>query len=63
MTTIGRPSTSYDTNKKPVGWEMTSKQAAYLRKLCDEANEMFDSTLTKREASQRIAQLKTRTRS
>ncbi|MGR3434216.1 MAG: DUF3072 domain-containing protein [Shimia sp.] len=36
---------------------MTGAQASYLKTLCEEADETFDDTLTKAEASQRIEAL------
>ena len=40
---------------------MTGAQASYLRTLSQEANEPFDDTLTKAEASKRIDQLQEKT--
>jgi Protein of unknown function (DUF3072) len=36
---------------------MTGAQRSYLKTLCDEANEPMDETLTKAQASERIAEL------
>ena len=53
--------------KDPDDWTtgdetMTGAQASYLRTLCDEAGEEFDSSLTKAQASKRIDELQTQTR-
>jgi hypothetical protein len=40
---------------------MTGAQCSYLKTLCDEANEPMDETLTKAQASERIAELQQRT--
>ncbi len=51
-----------DTEDWVTGDEpMTGAQASYLRTLCQEANEPFDETLSKAEASQRIDELQQRT--
>jgi hypothetical protein len=48
--------------KDPDDWvtgdePMTMAQASYLKTLCEEAHEDFDSSLTKAEASKRIEEL------
>lgn len=55
-----------NAEKDPEHWvsgdePMTGAQASYLQTLSEEADEPFDPTLTKAEASKRIDQLKTRT--
>jgi uncharacterized damage-inducible protein DinB len=40
---------------------MTGPQASYLRTLCQEANEDFDESLTKAQASERIDELQRKT--
>ena len=55
-----------NTTKDPDDWvtgdeAMTGAQASYLRTLSQEANEPFDETLTKAEASKRIDQLQDKT--
>ncbi len=55
-----------NTVKDPDDWttgdeKMTGAQASYLKTLCEEANEQFDDTLTKAEASKRIDALKEKT--
>jgi len=52
--------------KDPDEWTtgdepMTGAQRSYLRTLCQEANEEFDESLTKAEASKRIDALQERT--
>jgi hypothetical protein len=52
--------------KDPDEWTtgdepMTGAQRSYLRTLCQEANEEFDESLTKAEASKRIDELQERT--
>jgi hypothetical protein len=52
--------------KDPSEWvsgddPMTGAQASYLKTLCEEAKEEFDSTLNKAEASKRIDELRERT--
>ena len=52
--------------KDPDNWttgdeEMTDAQSSYLKTLCEEADEEFDSTLTKADASKRIDALKQKT--
>ena len=56
-----------NTTKDPDDWvtgdePMTGAQASYLRTLSQEANEPFDETLTKAEASKRIDELQAKTR-
>ncbi len=53
-------------DKDPYEWStaderMTGPQASYLRTLSREANEPFDETLTKAEASRRIDELQQKT--
>jgi hypothetical protein len=55
-----------NTTKDPDEWvtgdeAMTGAQASYLRTLSQEANEPFDETLTKAEASKRIDLLQEKT--
>ena len=55
-----------NTTKDPDDWvtgdeTMTGAQASYLRTLSQEANEPFDETLTKAEASKRIDELQAKT--
>ncbi|WP_428483560.1 DUF3072 domain-containing protein [Rhodopila sp.] len=55
-----------NTVKQPDNWTtgdetMTGAQASYLKTLCEEANEPFDGSLTKAEASKRIDALQART--
>jgi hypothetical protein len=55
-----------NTEKDPDQWvtgdePMTGAQASYLRTLSQEANEPFDETLSKAEASKRIDELQART--
>jgi len=40
---------------------MTGAQASYLKTLCEEAGEEFDSGLSKADASRRIDELQART--
>ena len=40
---------------------MTPAQSSYLRTLCERANEPFDETLTKAQASKRIDELRAKT--
>jgi len=55
-----------NTEKDPDEWvtgdePMTGAQASYLRTLSQEANEPFDESLSKAEASRRIDELQERT--
>ncbi|HWI05719.1 MAG TPA: DUF3072 domain-containing protein [Acidimicrobiales bacterium] len=55
-----------NTTKDPDDWvtgdeAMTGAQASYLRTLSQEANEPFDESLTKAEASKRIDELQAKT--
>lgn len=55
-----------NVNKDPKDWttgdeSMTGAQASYLKTLCEEANEPFDDTLTKAQASERINELQRKT--
>jgi hypothetical protein len=55
-----------NTEKDPDEWvtgeePMTGAQASYLQTLSQEANEPFDDSLTKAEASKRIEELQGRT--
>ena len=55
-----------NTTKDPDEWvtgdeAMTGAQASYLKTLSQEANEPFDETLTKAEASKRIDALQEKT--
>ena len=52
--------------KDPEHWTtgdepMTGPQASYLKTLCQEANEQFDETLSKADASKRIDELQAKT--
>jgi len=52
--------------KDPADWTtgdepMTGPQRSYLRTLCQEAEEEFDETLTKAQASKRIDELQRKT--
>ena len=52
--------------KDPDDWvtgdePMTMAQASYLKTLCEEAGEQFDSELTKADASKRIDELQAKT--
>ena len=58
--------TGANTAKDPEEWvtgdePMTGAQASYLRTLSQEANEPFDETLTKAQASKRIDELQAKT--
>ncbi len=55
-----------NTEKDPDEWvtgdePMTGAQASYLRTLSQEANEPFDESLSKAEASKRIDELQEKT--
>jgi len=55
-----------NTEKDPAEWitgdePMTGAQASYLKTLSDEANEPFDESLTKADASKRIDELQGKT--
>lgn len=55
-----------NAEKDPHDWAtggetMTGAQASYLKTLCDEAGETFDSTLNKSEASLKIDALQKQT--
>ncbi len=55
-----------NTEKDPDEWTtgdepMTGAQASYLKTLSDEANEPFDDSLSKAEASKRIDELQEKT--
>ena len=55
-----------NAEKDPDDWttgdeKMTGAQASYLKTLCAEADEPFDDTLTKAEASKRIDALQDKT--
>ncbi len=59
-------SQSSNTQKDPDEWTtgeepMTGAQASYLKTLSDEANEPFDESLSKAEASKRIDELQQKT--
>lgn len=61
-----QPSLPSNLQKDPDDWvtgeeRMTGAQASYLETLCQEADETFDSDLTKAEASKRIDELQQRT--
>jgi hypothetical protein len=62
----GRDVRASNLEKDPDDWvtgeePMTGAQASYLKTLCEEAGESFDSTLTKAEASKRIDALRAKT--
>ena len=55
-----------NTAKDPDDWTtgsetMTGAQASYLKTLCQEAGEAFDSSLSKAEASKKIDELQGKT--
>jgi DUF3072 family protein len=55
-----------NVRKDPEEWTtgsepMTAAQHSYLKTLCDEAGEPMDETLTKAQASERIAELQRQT--
>lgn len=55
-----------NTQKNPDDWTsgedpMTGAQASYLKTLSEEAEETFDDTLTKAEASKKIDELQAKT--
>jgi hypothetical protein len=55
-----------NTEKDPGEWvtgdePMTGAQASYLKTLSDEANEPFDETMSKADASRRIDELQAKT--
>jgi hypothetical protein len=57
------PGVPSNLEKDPDDWvtgaeRMTDAQASYLKTLCEEADEEFDPTLTKAEASKRIDALR-----
>ena len=57
---------SGNARKDPEEWTtggepMTAAQHSYLKTLCDEAGEPMDETLTKAQASERIAALQRQT--
>ena len=57
---------SGNAEKDPDDWAtgdetMTGAQASYLKTLSDEANEPFDETLSKADASRRIDELQAKT--
>jgi hypothetical protein len=60
------PDPGSNTQKAPEDWTtgdepMTGAQASYLKTLCEEAGEPFDSDLSKAEASKRIDALREKT--
>ena len=62
----GRDARASNLEKDPDDWvtgeePMTGAQASYLKTLCEEADENFDSNLTKAEASKRIDEMKQKT--
>jgi Protein of unknown function (DUF3072) len=61
------PHSGSNTEKSPDDWvtgeePMTGAQASYLKTLCEETGETFDSSLSKAEASRRIDELQARDR-
>jgi len=70
MSTTGKDNTQRAPHenpaKDPEDWTtgdepMTGPQRSYLQTLCQEAEEDFDDTLTKAEASKRIDELQQKT--
>jgi hypothetical protein len=62
----GRDPRASNLEKDPDDWvtgdePMTGAQASYLKTLCEEAGEEFESVLTKAEASKRIDALRAKT--
>ena len=61
------PGEASNIEKDPSDWvtgdePITGAQASYLKTLCEEAGESFDPTMTKAQASQRIDELRERSR-
>jgi DUF3072 family protein len=61
-----KPAPHENPEKDPQEWTtgaepMTGPQRSYLKTLCQEANEEFDETLTKADASKRIDELQAKT--
>jgi len=59
--------TASNLEKDPSDWvtgdePMTGAQASYLKTLCEQAGESFDPAMTKAQASERIDELRERTR-
>ncbi|TWU49513.1 DUF3072 domain-containing protein [Rubripirellula reticaptiva] len=55
-----------NAEKDPDNWvtgdeKMTDAQASYLKTLCEEADESFDESLSKADASKRIEELQEQT--
>ena len=55
-----------NVEKDPDDWvtgdeKMTGAQASYLETLCQEANEEFDPSISKADASKRIDELQSKT--
>jgi hypothetical protein len=62
----GRDPRASNLEKDPDDWvtgdePMTGAQASYLKTLCEESGEEFESDLTKAEASKRIDALRAKT--
>ncbi|MBA3963312.1 MAG: DUF3072 domain-containing protein [Chthoniobacterales bacterium] len=60
------PPAALNPEKDPDDWTtgdeaMTGPQRSYLQTLCREANEEFDSSLTKAQASKKIDELRHKT--
>jgi hypothetical protein len=60
------PPAALNPEKDPDEWTtgdepMTGPQRSYLQTLCREANEEFDSSLTKADASKKIEELQAKT--
>ncbi len=58
--------TTPNPEKEPADWvtgdePMTGPQSSYLQTLCQEADEDFDPSLTKAQASERIDELQQKT--
>lgn len=65
-TTDPRDQPASNTEKDPDDWvtgdeAMTGAQASYLETLCQEADEAFDPSLSKADASKKIDELQERT--
>jgi hypothetical protein len=63
---VAPPAGPSNQEKDPDEWvtgdePMTGAQASYLKTLSEEANEPFDGSLTKRDASKRIEELQAKT--
>ena len=66
MTDANEQPAMQNPEKDPEDWTtgdepMTGPQRSYLQTLCREANEEFDDTLTKAQASKKIDELQAKT--